>query len=184
MPRAASFLLFVLLIYVASPYYSFWRFTQALKSTDRSRLELYVDFPSVRQSLKEQLRAKLSPPSAPAAPAGQPNQPAKPKQDMFAGLLERVGPSLIDQLVDAFVTPDGLAALIGDPKIAKEAKAKNPAAVTHLEEADKKLDWSEVKYAFFTGPKEFLVDVDDTKLHFRFTGFRWKLKRVELAMIS
>lgn len=41
---------------------------------------------------------------------------------------------------------------------------------------------SEVNYAFFTGPKEFLVDVEGTKLRFRFTGFRWKLKRVELTL--
>jgi hypothetical protein len=37
-----------------------------------------------------------------------------------------------------------------------------------------------VNYAFFTSPRNFLVDAGGTKLRFRFTGFRWRVKELEL----
>ncbi len=47
-----------------------------------------------------------------------------------------------------------------------------------------KLGWNSVRYAFFTGPRDFLIDVDGTKLRFRFSKFRWTLKTVEPELSS
>ena len=160
----------LLLAYVASPYVTLWRFKQVLESSDRSRMERYVDFVAVRASLKQQLRGKLPP-----------ADPAK-KPDLFSGLVERFAPALIDQLVDAFVTPDGLAALIADPQLAQRAKEKDPSAIVGAGTGDKRLDSSEVRYAFFTGPRDFLVDVQGMKLRFSFSRFRWILRDVELPL--
>src|SRR5437660_9681609 len=74
--------------YLASPYVSFWFFTRAIKSNDRDAIERYVDFPSVRTSLKQQLHGYLP----------KPNE--HKKHDALSGFLERVAPDLIDQLVD------------------------------------------------------------------------------------
>ncbi len=162
----------LLLIYLASPYISFWRFTKVLRAKDRSAMQSYVDFPAVRESLKEQLRAKIPKSDAPAA-----------TPDRFAGLLERLAPALIDQLVDAFITPDGLAALIADPAVAKQAKAKDSSVVARLGDTTaRELGWTDVRYAFFTRPTECLVDVNGTKLRYRFIGFRWVLKTLELPL--
>ncbi|MEP6956489.1 MAG: DUF2939 domain-containing protein [Chthoniobacterales bacterium] len=174
-----SLLVLLLLIYLASPYYSFWRFTQVLRSNDRSRMEQYVDFRSVRDSLKQQLRAKV--------PLRDESQSAERKQDPFAGLVERLAPALIDQLVDAFVTPDGLAALIADPQVAREAKEKNPGALSREasgagKDAAREFGWGDVRYAFFTGPRDFLIDVHGTKLRYRFSKFHWLLQSVELPL--
>jgi len=38
----------LLLIYGASPYYSFWRFTVALRSGDSAAIGSRVDFPAIR----------------------------------------------------------------------------------------------------------------------------------------
>ena len=171
MLRFAAVMIGVLLLaYMASPYVTLWRFRQVLESNDRSRMENYVDFVSVRASLKQQLRGKLPPPDA----AKQP--------DLFSGLVERFAPALIDQLVDAFVTPDGLASLIADPQLAQRAKEKDPSAIVGAGTADKRLDSSEVRYAFFTGPRDFLVDVQGMKLRFSFSRFRWILRDVELPL--
>ncbi len=165
----------LLLLYLVSPYWSFWQLTKVVRAHDGSRMEKYVDFRAVRTSLKQQLRGKV--PHDTTAPADR-------KKDPFAALVERLAPALIDQLVDAFVTPDGLAALISDPQLAREAKAKDPAALLHAAggTADKEFGWSDVKYAFFTGPRDFLVDAQGTKLRFRFSKFRWILKAVELPL--
>lgn len=159
----------LLLAYVASPYASFWFFSRAIKARDRAAIESFVDFPSVRQSLKDELRGRL------------PKADAAKKEDSIGGLMARLGPSLVDQLVDAFVTPDGLVALISDPELGRRAKAKDPSVVARVGTgAPEELGWNDVRYAFFTGPRDFLVDVKETKLRFRFSGLRWVLKRVEL----
>lgn len=51
----------ILLVYVASPYVSFWRFTQALRAGDTEAFASRVDFPKVRESIKAQLIARFSP---------------------------------------------------------------------------------------------------------------------------
>lgn len=158
----------LVLAYLASPYLSFWLFTRAIEANDREALESYVDFPSVRQSLKQELRGRL------------PSPDQRKKDDAFSGLVARLAPSLIDQLVDAFVTPEGLAALISNPEVAREAKARDPAALAHLQTEKRDLNWSRVRYAFFTGLREFVVDVDAVKLRFEFTGLRWRLTAVQL----
>jgi hypothetical protein len=111
----------------------------------------------------------------PKAPAD-----ASRKKDGFDGLVARLAPGLIDQLVDAFVTPEGLAALIADPSVAREAKAKDPAALARMQDGPKELHWDRVRYAFFTGPATFLVNIDEIKLRFAVAGARWRLKTIEL----
>src|SRR5947207_2069527 len=49
----------LLLIYGASPYFSFWRFTVALRSGNSAAIGSRVDFPAVRASLKKQLAARI-----------------------------------------------------------------------------------------------------------------------------
>lgn len=169
---AIIFLCALVLVYGASPYVAFWRFNEALRANDANSLRSRVDFMSVRVSLKQQLRAKFFPSPQPEAP-----------EDALAGLVSRLGPDLIDQLVDSLVTPEGLAALIADPTFAREAgERKDPGMLARLPKTPRNIDWSQVKHAFFTGPREFLVDLNGTKLRFRFVGFRWRLKTVELAL--
>ncbi len=170
-------------LYVVSPYYSFWRFTQALKAGDQQRFESMVDFRSVRESLKKQLRAKLDEGKDPNAPKKEPS---------LLGLSDQFAPRLIDALVDTYVTPTGLAALLADMKNpnapsvpgasdsnAEPAAPADATALAQSPEVRAKLGWSSVRYAFFTGARDFLIDVDGTKLRFRFSKARWILKTVE-----
>jgi hypothetical protein len=162
----------LLIAYVASPYVFLWRFKEALNARAAGRIETYVDFTAVRASLKQQMRGQL----------GTRDVAPEKKQDLFAGLVERFGPALIDQLIDAFVTPDGLAALITDPELARQAQAKDPNALARAGTGERRLDTSDVRYAFFTGPRSFLVDVQGMKLRFSFSRFRWILRDVELPL--
>ena len=178
-------LVVVAALYLVSPYYSFWRFTAALKTGDQQRFEKMVDLRAVRESLKKQLRAKL----AEGKPAKDATEP-KGENALFA-LSEQFAPRLIDTLVDAYVTPAGLAALLADVKnadVAGGAGTRDPngsadprqgRAITDSAAVREKLGWGSVRYAFFTAPRDFLIDVDGTKLRFRFSKFRWTLKTVE-----
>src|ERR1700730_6028121 len=167
----AIFSVALLLLYGASPYFSFWRFTVALNSRNGARLAAYVDFPAVRESLKQQFRAALH--------RSQNNDQTKHKK--FARLLTALGPSLSDRLADAlvdtYITPIGLADLIANPQAAKDIQtsAGKPAVW-------KSVHWSRAKNAFFTGPRDFAVDVNGVRLHFRWEGLGWRLRKLDLPL--
>jgi hypothetical protein len=166
----AIFFVALLLLYVASPYFSFWRFTVALNSRNGARLAAYVDFPAVRESLKQQFRAALH--------RSQNNDQTKHKK--VARLLTALGPSLSDRLADAlvdpYVTPIGLADLIADPQAAKDVQtsAGRPAVWKSVH--------SRAKNAFFTGPRDFAVDVNGARLRFRWDGLGWRLRKIDLPL--
>jgi hypothetical protein len=148
----------VLLAYGASPYFSFWRFTGALRSGDSAALDARVDFPAVRQSLKKQLVVWFS-----ARATGHKR-------------FNKLGPTLIDVLVDAYATPDGLAALIANPSALKGLQP--PMQIP----TGKGIHWSKVRYAFFMSPRIFVVDREGIKLRFRFKGLRWRLYELDLGL--
>jgi len=151
---------FLLLIYAASPYFSFWRFTAALRSGDSAALSSRMDFPAIRASLKKQLVARFS-------------------QGKRGGKWwSNLGPTMIDAIVDAYVTPEGIAALISNPEVLKNLRHPQQFRFP----TGKPEDWSKIKHAFFTGPRTFAVEREGIKLRFRFTGLGWKLYEVDLGL--
>lgn len=150
----------LLLVYGASPYFSFWRFTAAVRSRDAAAISARVDFPAVRASLKRQLVARFA------------NQTSSHKR------RSNLGPTLIDAIIDAYVTPEGIAALLSNPEALKNLKAPREF---HFE-LGKNEDLSKVKYAFFTGPRSFVVDRDGIKLRFHFTASGWQLHDLDLGL--
>jgi hypothetical protein len=152
--------IFLLLLYGASPYFSFWRFTAALRSGDSAALSSRMDFPAIRASLKKQLVARFA--------------QGTPGNKWWSNL----GPTLIDTIVDAYVTPEGIAALIANPEVLKSLRRPQQFRFP----TGKAEDWSKVKHAFFTGPRTFVVDREGIKLQFRFKGWGWKLYDLDLGL--
>jgi hypothetical protein len=150
----------LLLIYGGSPYFAFWRFTVVVRSGDSAAISSRVDFLAVRASLKKQLIARFV-----HATSGQKRWP-------------NLGPTLIDAIVDAYATPDGIAALISNPGALKSLQ--NPRQFRFS--IGKPEDWSKVNYAFFTGLRSFVVDREGIKLRFRFTGLGWQLNDLDLGL--
>ena len=89
-----------------------------------------------------------------------------------------LGPTLIDAIIDAYVTPEGIAALLSNSEALKNLK--DPREF-HFQ-LGKNEDLSKVKYAFFTGPRSFVVDRDGIKLRFHFTGSGWQLYDIDLDL--
>ena len=150
----------LLLAYAASPYFSFWRFRTALRSGDSAAISSHIDFPAVRASLKKQLVARFA-----HATTGH-----KRWSDL--------GPTLIDAIIDAYVTPEGIAALLSNPEVLKNLKAPREFRF----ELGKNEDLSKVKYAFFTGPRSFVVEREGIKLRFRFKDLSWQLNDLDLGL--
>ena len=179
----------LLLLYIASPYYAFWRFTTALRTRDAAALEQRVDFQALRKSMKQQLNARIAE-----------LRPRNPKrQKVFDALSNAFGSSALDSIVDQYLTPEGLAAFLASPKAASDIAAGRVPQLADAPTAGPgtdavpetgvargllgpDIDWSRVRYAFFTGPRDFLIDVDGAKLRFRLRGLRWQLRGVEFDL--
>ena len=160
----------LLLFYAVTPYYSVWRFGETLRVHDMNALAARVDFPEVRGSLKKQIRDHF-------VGVGD-----KKKNDPIAQLLYSSGPSLIDQLIDAYVTPDGLATIISNPAPIKNATSLSSLSSSGAERRE--IDWSKARRAFFTSPRDFAVDHEGIKLRFRFNGLGWKLREIDLQLAA
>ena len=158
----------LLLLYAVSPYYSLWRFKEALRSHDMVALAPRVDFPAVRGSLKQQIRDHFL------------GVLANKKANRLAQILTSSEPSPLDQLIDAYVTPEGLAALISNPAPIKSASSF--PSLPRFDDGSKEIDWSNARHAFFTSPRDFAVDHEGIKLRFRCNGLGWKLHAIDLQL--
>ncbi|MGU7769260.1 DUF2939 domain-containing protein [Burkholderia sp. MR1-5-21] len=86
----------------ASPYVALGRLKAAIDARDAQTVSDYVDFPSLRISLKQQVTDELM---RRIDPKRQDNNP-------FAIIGALIGSALIGPLVDAYATPEGVAALM------------------------------------------------------------------------
>lgn len=89
--------------YVGSPFLAVDRFKTAAMSGDRDRLDAAVDFPAVREGLKSQASAAL---------LRSARDDPRTKDNPLAGFGMMLASAVVEKMVDAFITPDGLAALV------------------------------------------------------------------------
>jgi hypothetical protein len=151
-------------LYIASPYYAVYSLINCLNDGDTIALKKVVDFPALRESLKDEMKSKL---------VQQTKRSISSKEEEFAdklvsGMGAMFGPAIIDGLVDTFVTPSGLAGLIANPSSALNgAKARNENKIPNI------------SWAFFTGLTDFQAKITEKQetltLHFRLKNFRWML---------
>jgi hypothetical protein len=163
----ALLLLFVF-YYVASPYYALHVLKYAILNGDRDALESHIDFPALRDSLKEELKAQMT-------------KNMSHDTGMFSGLAEIMAPSIIDNQIDSFVTPAGLVNVI-DP-IKKDADTAQVNATTDGA-SPVRTNPFQVTKAWFDSPTDFVFTILQSKVHMRFYRFGWKVYALEMADYS
>jgi hypothetical protein len=88
--------------YVAvGPFITFHQIRNAIDQQDLEKLSENVDFPTLRQNLKEQLNAVVMKETV-----------SDMRDNPFGGLALALLPRLIDSIVDSYVTPSGLASFM------------------------------------------------------------------------
>src|SRR5580658_238322 len=114
----------------ASPYLALDRLKRAADARDGQTVSEYVDYPAFRESLKEQIGGLLTR-----------RLEARANGNPLTAIGAMIGVALIGPLVDAYATPDGVAALLngmpprGDPTQRPPAPP-NPAAIAPAGSAD------------------------------------------------
>lgn len=153
---AAGVLLFVILYYIY-PYQAASSLWKALNSGDANQLESTIDFQSVRDSLKEQMKAQVAKSAAPGAVL-----------------------AMINDSIDRYVTPPGISALAGKspaPAWSNPGQTISPEAAASIL---LNLNNQKVSSQGLDGVSDFVIDIDMARLHLHFNGLSWKLVRVEL----
>ena len=166
-----------MLLYVAYPYWSLHRLGDTLEAGNEGTLKQHVDWPAVRSGLKEALSGILSRETGRAIASGD-------GEATVGGLLvSAIGNVLLEPLVDALVTPEGLAAMIREGRARKgEAALGNQSGRTAH---DNSVLWEHLSFAFFTGPTTFEAlfeteDGEDVVGVMQLNGMRWQLVRLRL----
>lgn len=85
----------------ASPYIALNNLKRAADARDAQTVNQYVDFPALRESLKQQVTGLLTR-----------RLDANGNGNPFAAIGAMIGVALIGPLVNAYATPDGVAALL------------------------------------------------------------------------
>lgn len=162
-------ILVLIAAYIASPYVAVHNFVGIAKSGDVDQIDAAVDFPRVRESLKAQFNASLV--------AHMQTDPAM-KDNPFAGLSMMMGPAIIDRMVDAVITPEGIASLVRSGQVKREGA--HPAASN----PDVKVASSYVTLDRFKTviTNKAGTDAAVTMTFERRGLFAWRLIRVDLPM--
>ena len=149
------------LVYSAYPYITLYRLGLAIKGADAATLEALVNWPAVREGIKEDVCDLV------IDDPGAKNQAALPA--FGASFMRGIASSSIDQAV----TPQALLAATSTTAL----PAKQPAA----QGADVHVEW-----AFFDSPTTFLVSLrapgqaDPLKLEMDLKHGEWRVQRVWL----
>lgn len=157
-------------VFLVSPWWSIAGLVQSVRAGDKYRTELYVDFPRVRTSLREQLNAQIG------------ESMAKDMQDNpFAALGAMIGTVAVDRAVEAFVTPEGLQRLLESNLPAVGAK-ENPdprVAIARRAYDNIGLDWlslNSIRVLIF----EEGTGTVATTARLEREGLRWRVVDVEI----
>jgi hypothetical protein len=117
-----------------------------------------VDFPRLREGLKSQLQARLLK-----------SVEEEAKQNPFASLAYLFVAGMVDPLVDALVSPEGLAAL---------GTGLDPGQAPKEEVRGWRLQYLDLRTAYFYNPKD-----PESRLYLERQGlFGWKVVRMEMPL--
>jgi hypothetical protein len=163
----AILVVLALAAYVVSPFFYVSSLKSAFLAGDSTKLANLVDFPALRDSLKEQVATILT---------QQTKESSDSNQSPFAALTAFVGPAFLNRAVDMYCTPDAIADFV---KKNSQAQRKTQSFIKIPGPSD--LDWSKLKNFSFTGPASFRIGTNHITLFARLEGFGWKVYRLEVS---
>ena len=168
-------LLVIFAIYLyASPYLVLNNIKNAAKQGDADKLSGYIDFPSVKQSMKDQVKATMVKELA-----------SSKEQKGLEALGTLLGAAMIDPLIDDLVTPDGVALMLQGQKLDFDLNNDTPEDKPKGENED--IDYK-AGYLSFNRFKVQVIDADDPNesldVIMHRDGLSWKVTRINFSLDS
>lgn len=167
------FVIFAIYLY-ASPYLVLNNIKNAAQQGDADKLSGYIDFPSVKQSMKDQVKAAMVEELA-----------ASDEQDGFEALGTMLAAAMIDPLIDGLVTPDGVALMLQGQKLDFDLNNDKPKDKPEVKNED--IDYK-AGYLSFNRFKVQIIDADDPNESLDVIMHRdwlsWKVTRINFSLDS
>jgi hypothetical protein len=156
-----------------TPYLAVKNMRAAAENKDSAALSRYVNFPSVRESLKASLNAKMLS-----------EMTKKQEGNPFAALGAAFAMALVGPMVEAMVTPEALAMMMKGEKPSRE-KSKStvaPDSATSGPETETSMGYENFNQFVVSTRKKGTAD-DPVALVFQREGlFSWKLSAIRLSL--
>lgn len=155
--------------FYASPYLVLNSIKNAAQVGDSEKISAYIDYPSVRQSFKDQMNAKIM--------KEMPNQ----KNDKFSALGAMFASTIVDKMADSFISPEGMTLLIQGKGFKEKLQAHQERQANPSSDDKTKLAYS-TRYlsmnVFEATLKHKDRDMDDTpRIVMERDGLSWKVKK-------
>lgn len=169
-----GFAVVVLLIagFLSLPYITLMQIKSAAEAHDGEALSEHVDFPAVRQSLKDQMNIMM---------AKELSQ--KKENDPFAAFGAAFGGMFVEKMVDAYITPAGLTQMMSGEK--PEQRRKNIKTPQKPEQEKEPLQDAELSYESLSKFSVTITEYDsEKKIKFilRREGLTWRLSEIILPL--
>lgn len=172
LPWLAGLLVIFAIYLYASPYIALYNIKNAAEQKDADKLSGYIDFPSVKQSIKDQVKAAMVEELA-----------ASDEQDGFEALGTMLAAAMIDPIVDGVVTPDGVALMLQGQELDFGLDDKTTKDKPKVKDTD--IDYR-AGYLSFNRFKVQIIDADDTDesldVIMHRDGLSWKVTRISFSL--
>lgn len=168
--------------YFASPILAVKGLTEAARTGDEAELRRLVDFPALRDSLKDQARDVLN---------EEMRRRTGLHSDLVAGLGAALAPQIVGGAVEALVTPEAVSGMIinarspgiPDPRpegqLGRAARPEDPSEDVHQAWGYRNMDLFAVTLTHKDRPDRQLVLLLDRR-----GLFEWKLSGVEFSRVE
>jgi hypothetical protein len=165
----------------AGPYMTLGNLRQGVAAKDEALLAANIDFPALRENLKAQLKASIAKAVAPEPDAAEENdqvsQFKKNLSDMGAEFAEKFA----GKMVDALVTPAGMAKIAGNQlTLAPNAQPTPSAHDNDVFLKDAKVAFQSFNTVYVIGPGQ--EGSDPVKFVLTRQGAKWRLTNILLPL--
>lgn len=155
--------------FIATPFITVYQMKAAAEIHDAEALSEYIEFPSVRQGFKDQMNASF------VKRMGADDM----KDNPFAVLGTAFAGAMIDKMVDAYITPAGIAHMMAGEKPDSSEEKVSIGSGLRKPLADISMSYESLD--------KFIVTVkgvsgEDSKLVLRRIGIGWKLTEIILPI--
>lgn len=173
--------------YIAYPLATVWTIREAVRTGNSPYIEAKLEWPTVRETLRQSMLEYAIGPT-PVAVSGSP----APKVGVWQRIKNGLSRRAVDNVIEGYVTPEGLPQLFGMRQFYRENISGEAAAIAAQPWHERAASfWSRVKRAEFHSPTTFeieMADRNDPTRHYvgllRLRGLEWKLTELRVRMAS
>lgn len=155
----------------ASPYLVLNSIKTAAQNGESEKVSQYIDYPSVRQSFKDQMNAMMM------------KEVQKQENNGFAALGAMLASAMVDKMIDAVVTPEGMTLMLQGKDLKQSVSGGENESAEHKQE-EHQPDY-ETSYTSFNDFQVVIKDPNKSKevkvLMVR-DGLSWKINKIVVPL--